>query len=98
MALINEEIDTAIIDSLEGHSLLTQLNLNKEIISKGKPLSIGSNLLLFQKKYDNPKYAPIKKQFYEELIRLKEEENLHEILYEKYTGVNFTETYWGFFE
>lgn len=95
IGLNDEEIDLAIIDSLEAQIMINNLNLNGEISSTTESLNIAANYILFSKKYDYGKYSKIKNDFYEELNRLKREENLHETLYKKYTGNNFSETYSG---
>ncbi|NCN86917.1 amino acid ABC transporter substrate-binding protein [archaeon] len=92
-ALENNEIDMILIDTLEGFSVMDSLNIDSEKYKISKPYNQGGNYLLFSKKYDKPKYAKIKNEFYDELIRLKEEENLHETAYLEYTGMNFSELY-----
>lgn len=92
-ALNSGEIDIAVLDNFEGNTLLREMGLQKEIIPLKRSLNLGANFLLFQKKYGSGKNMEIRNNFYNELIRLKEEENLHEELYQKYAGNTFSEIY-----
>lgn len=96
LGLDKGEVDLIMLDVIEESTLEQSLNLKNKISSHEEAFNIGSNLILFSKKYDQDEYKKIKDNFYKELIRLKTEENLHEELYKKYTGKNFTETYGEF--
>ena len=93
--LIKGEIELAVIDKFEGVSLMHEKGYDINSFGVSKSFDVAGNYLLFSKKYDDPKYSKIKDDFYRELIRLKNEEQLHEKLYEKYVGENFSKTYEG---
>lgn len=93
--LIRGEVELAVMDKFEAISMMKEEKIDVNQFGISKPFDVAGNYILFSKKYDKPKYAKIKDAFYEELIRLKKEEQLHEKLYEKYVGLNFSKTYEG---
>jgi len=92
--LMNNEIDLIILDSIEGRTVIKNLGYSDKITSQDKALDLSANYLVFSKKYEK-NHQDIKENFYKELIRLKKEENLHNILYKKYLNQTFTEIFGG---
>ena len=86
------EVDLIVLDLIEGSATIEELGYSDKIISQDKALDLSANYLVFSKKYEK-NHQDIKERFYKELIRLKKEENLHNILYKKYLNQTFTEMF-----
>jgi len=87
------EVDILISDVFPSESTIKSFGLEDEIQSSYNIFYYSPNYIVFSKnsKYKNLK--KVKEMFYKELIRLKEEENLHNILYKKYLNITFDEAY-----
>jgi hypothetical protein len=81
-----KKVDMAIRDFFEFYSLYKDLSA-ENIIDRLIFEKTMTEIILFSKKYESSKYAKIKDKFYEELIRLKNEDNLHETLFKEHLGI-----------